>query len=51
MSAQLLATELNNLITESKRKHQDLRQVHDTFEAIFPHLTAAPQEQFAKTIL
>lgn len=27
MSAQLLATELNNLITESKRKHQDLRQV------------------------
>jgi hypothetical protein len=27
MSAQLLATELHNLITESKRKHQDLRQV------------------------
>lgn len=27
MSAQLLTTELNNLITESKRKHQDLRQV------------------------
>ncbi|KAF3761693.1 hypothetical protein M406DRAFT_295379 [Cryphonectria parasitica EP155] len=26
MSAQLLVTELNNLITESKRKHQDLRQ-------------------------
>lgn len=26
MSAQLLATELHNLITESKRKHQDLRQ-------------------------
>ncbi|KAK7747500.1 Endocytosis and vacuole integrity protein [Cytospora paraplurivora] len=25
MSAQLLATELHNLITESKRKHQDLR--------------------------
>lgn len=27
MSAQLLATELTNLVTESKRKHQDLRQV------------------------
>lgn len=35
MSAQLLATELNNLITESKRKHQDLRQVHDPSCASF----------------
>lgn len=27
MTAQLLASELNNLIQESKRKHNDLRQV------------------------
>lgn len=33
MSAQLLATELNNLITESKRKHQDLRQVCRALQA------------------
>jgi hypothetical protein len=30
MTAQLLASELNNLIQESKRKHNDLRQVRDT---------------------
>ena len=27
MTAQLLTSELNNLIQESKRKHNDLRQV------------------------
>ena len=29
MTTQLLATELANLIHESKRKHNDLRQVRD----------------------
>jgi hypothetical protein len=30
MTTQLLASELANLIQESKRKHNDLRQVRDT---------------------
>lgn len=37
MTAQLLASELNNLIQESKRKHNDLRQVRDAFGLFYPY--------------
>lgn len=44
MTSQLLASELTNLIQESKRKHNDLRQVSPssssqltTLRAVFPH--------------
>ncbi|CAN8097883.1 unnamed protein product [Discula destructiva] len=46
MSAQLLATELNNLITESKRKHQDLRQAAEKSLEELKSLRVTNEAQF-----
>ncbi|KAJ4393508.1 Endocytosis and vacuole integrity protein [Gnomoniopsis smithogilvyi] len=46
MSAQLLTTELNNLITESKRKHQDLRQAAEKSLEELKSLRVSNEAQF-----
>jgi hypothetical protein len=51
MTAQLLASELANLIQESKRKHNDLRQVRLTHCALsdqFHCLTTLPAESLVR---
>ena len=42
MTAQLLASELSNLIQESKRKHNDLRQVPRALSLLFLQLSPLP---------
>lgn len=39
MTSQLLASELANLIQESKRKHNDLRQVRPRFLTTFSYFS------------
>ncbi len=43
MTAQLLASELANLIQESKRKHNDLRQVRSAMRTVLSRPATSPR--------